>query len=614
MGLLSRIASAAEPPPPAEITVVGNEREEREELGSTHVPREETRFIPGAFGDPFRVVETLPGVSPIVSGIPYFFVRGAPPGDVGYSIDGVRVPLLFHVGAGPSVLPPLLVSRVDLYPSAYPASFGRYVGGVIAGETTTPSAKGRAEVQARIFDAGGAVEQPFADGKGSVLVGGRYGYTGALLSLVAPDYGLGYWDYQARIAYSLTPHDRLSLFSFGGYDHLENKALGRTLFDVQFHRVDLRWDHREEGRSMRVGVTFADDRVLSAPEDLPISTATKSRGWRWRMEGDERVSSRLRVRYGADLGFDRYEAEHAFPSERPARTDLYSGAWMDLVGRLGHGVQVVPGLRFDAMRVRGEEFLGLDPRFATRARLSDGVAWISAFGIAHQAPTAEIAVPGQVSGGPLALPQTAYQASETLELTLPSHMLLKATAFASIMRGEYAYYIAGGPIALERRHRFDGRNYGLEVFLRRDFTERLGGLVSYTLSRAERTTDGPKFLSNYDRTHVLSAAAGYDLGDGFRIGARFFFETGRMDWVRCLPGDCRPTGVEFVRLPSFARLDVRFEKRWTYASGGYLALTAEWFNATLSREAASAVQTTQGIVTTWNPVLTLPSVGVEAGY
>jgi hypothetical protein len=53
----------------------------------------EIRQMPGAFGDAFRAIEALPGVTPIMSGLPYFFVRGAPPGNTGYFIDGVRVPV-----------------------------------------------------------------------------------------------------------------------------------------------------------------------------------------------------------------------------------------------------------------------------------------------------------------------------------------------------------------------------------------------------------------------------------------------------------------------------------------------------------------------------------------
>ena len=72
--------------------------------------------MPGAFGDAFRAVDALPGVTPIISGLPFFFVRGSPPGNVGTYIDGVRVPLLFHLGAGPSVV--LFTSEVPRLASA----------------------------------------------------------------------------------------------------------------------------------------------------------------------------------------------------------------------------------------------------------------------------------------------------------------------------------------------------------------------------------------------------------------------------------------------------------------------------------------------------------------
>src|SRR5207249_4000018 len=47
----------------------------------TSLSKAEVRELPGAFGDPFRAIEALPGVTPIVSGLPYFYVRGAPPGN-----------------------------------------------------------------------------------------------------------------------------------------------------------------------------------------------------------------------------------------------------------------------------------------------------------------------------------------------------------------------------------------------------------------------------------------------------------------------------------------------------------------------------------------------------
>ena len=120
------------PPPPTpkaiDVTVEG-EREEKADA-ARRMGRREIREMPGVMNDPFRVIEISPGVTPIATGIPYFFVRGAPPGNLGTFYEGVSVPLLFHVGAGPSVLPAPLVDHVDLHLGPYPVSLGRVAGGV----------------------------------------------------------------------------------------------------------------------------------------------------------------------------------------------------------------------------------------------------------------------------------------------------------------------------------------------------------------------------------------------------------------------------------------------------------------------------------------------------
>ncbi|MGC4086540.1 MAG: TonB family protein [Polyangiaceae bacterium] len=200
---------------------------------------------PGTFGNPFRAIETMPGVTPLVSGLPFFFVRGAPPGNVGYFLDGVQLPLLFHVGAGPSVVHPGLIERVDLYPGGYPARYGRFAGGIVSGETAKPSADLHGEYNVRLFDAGALLETPFAEGRGSALVAGRYSYTALLLSLLSPDITLSYWDYQARLGYGCGKRDRVSVFVFGSYDFLGQKGTDSTLtlFGTEFHRVDAHLSH-----------------------------------------------------------------------------------------------------------------------------------------------------------------------------------------------------------------------------------------------------------------------------------------------------------------------------------------------------------------------------------
>src|SRR5206468_8736724 len=130
-------------------------------------------------GDPFRVVESLPGVSQVAWPLAIYAIRGANPGNTGFFIDGVRIPALFHFALGPSVIHPFFLKEIDFYPGGYPAQFGRYTAGIVNAPTTAPpSDRIQVSAVARLFDAGGFVVSPFDQGRGSVAVAGRVSYTG----------------------------------------------------------------------------------------------------------------------------------------------------------------------------------------------------------------------------------------------------------------------------------------------------------------------------------------------------------------------------------------------------------------------------------------------------
>lgn len=91
------------------------------------------------------------------------------------------------------------MEKVDFYPGGYPARYGRFAGGILSGDTRRPAEEWHGEGNVRLFDAGALVEAPFAEGRGSALVAGRYSYTAAIISLAAPEAVLDYWDYQGRV-------------------------------------------------------------------------------------------------------------------------------------------------------------------------------------------------------------------------------------------------------------------------------------------------------------------------------------------------------------------------------------------------------------------------------
>lgn len=361
-------------PPPAvlEVTVEG----ERAPPEAKSFSREEVRQLPGAFGDPFRAIEVLPGVTPIASGVPFFYVRGAPPGNVGYYLDGIRVPYLFHIGLGPSIVHPGIVRQVDLYPGGYPARFGRYAGGIVAGETTEPRNDLHGEGNLRVFDVGAMVETGFDEGRGTALVGARYSYTAAILSLIAGDVTLDYRDYQARVSYDVTPRDRISVFSFGAYDLLGETRNGvlDILFGSEFYRVDTRYDHFFGHSSrLRYAVTLGWDQTRVAQQRNAISSMVASR-----VEIVHPVDETITVRTGADVTLDSFgstELEFDDPDDPevkkrnalfPKRRDLALGGYLETTMRVAPEVEVTPGVRMDLYTSVGAARVGVDPRIAAR--------------------------------------------------------------------------------------------------------------------------------------------------------------------------------------------------------------------------------------------------------
>ena len=600
---------------PAQILEVVVEAE-KQAPSVTTFSRAEVRELPGAFGDPFRAIEVMPGVTPIVSGLPFFYVRGSPPGNIGYFVDGVRVPYLYHVGLGPSVIHPGMIDRVDLYSGGYPARYGRYAGGIVSGETLEPRHDTHGEGNVRIFDAGALIETGFGNGKGTVLLGGRYSYTAAIFSLIAKGVTLDYRDYQARITYDLTPKDRVSVFAFGAYDLLiqETNGIKNTIFGSEFYRADLRYDHSFGPKStFRYAFTIGWDqtRIADARNARTVLFGT-------RFEVHHAFSDHVLFRFGADgtrdanHSTDPVYADPDNPTTQrfkelfPPRTDLAGGIWADFVLTPDKMVELTPGVRADYFKSGSADKVAVDPRLSMRFHVTDKFRIVHAYGLAHQAPSFVVPVPGLLPGTLANGLQTSFQTSAGVEADLPESFTGTATVFHNAffrMTDALGASAAGldNPLTDQRSN---GRAIGFELFIRRRLGKNFGGFLSYTLSRSTRTIDGTTFPATFDRTHVASAALAYELGKHWRAGTRLVFYTGgpKINAGRGLITP--PPTLSPDRDPAFYRIDVRLEKRWNFGDRYWLAFVIEVLNATFHKE------TVQGQAI--GPV-SIPSIGLEGG-
>lgn len=676
-GVAPAIAPDATPPEPeVEITVTG----ERREIGQTTLSKEDVREMPGAFGDAFRAIEALPGVAPLVSGIPYFYVRGAPPNNAGYFVDGVRVPLLFHLGLAQSVIHPGLIDHVDFFPSVAPARYGGYAGPIIAGQTREPATALHGEANLRLVDAGALLEAPFASGRGTALVAGRYGYPGPVVALATDDMKIGYWDYQARLSWKLGTSDTVSAFAFGSHDYLATRSPSgdpeaakhlQEQFVSDFHRLDLRYDHAMPEGRLRLAVTGGYDSQGAEPT-FAINHLVGAR-----LELEQRLTETLRFRGGVDAELDHYRlritaqgpGEPVVPqSANPPPTNLRAGLHGDFVWRVTRSVEVVPGARFglftssrhrEAPSKGHERWLvpAVDPRITARINVTPSAAWLSSFGIAHQypslrvgnAPAPMVSVPGFPFGDHEL--QRSMQGAQGFELGLPADLTFSATGFYTLSWGltdlssscfqlEPASrpppttpgpQIVVPPYVCPNNEPVTGRAYGLELMLRRPFSKRLAGMLTYTLSRSMRearfiTPSGgvntATVPSEFDRTHVLNAILGYQLGRGWRVGSRLLFYTGTP--YSHLSGSVAVPPYNAYRNPSFYRVDVRLEKRWRVGESASVAFVLEGQNVTLQKERTSlgidceGEGGPQGETNTCKQSeigpLTIPSIGVEAFF
>jgi hypothetical protein len=244
--------------------------------------------------------------------------------------------------------------------------------------------------------------------------------------------------------------------------------------------------------------------------------------------------------------------------------------------------------------------------------------------------------------------QKALQMSQGIEVILPENVRLTATGFVSRSWGLTDLTISctqieppsaptgqgprpEDPYFCPSNAPVKGQAYGVELLVRRSLSERLSGLLSYTLSRSVReahflTLAGGDVVatvpSEFDRTHVLNAIFAYDLGRRWRAGARFVVYSGAP--YSALSGNLPVPPYNSRRDPPFFRLDVRLEKRWLLGQDRFIAFVLEGQNVTLSQESNTLGKDCTGRMTPGTYTtecdrgkigpITIPSIGVEAFF
>lgn len=555
---------------------VGYYQREQQEVTRRTLTIEEVKRIPGTFGDPVKVIQTLPGAARSPFGTGLLIIRGANPEDSAVYVDGIRIPIVFHLTGFTSVLSPEVVESVDYLPGGYGVEFGRSMAGTVNVKTKDEFKDRKMSFGIDVLDAQVWFEGNIGkeDGpKHGLAIGARRSYIDAFIPLFTRNLGVNvlpyYWDYQVKYVAPKTDKNEFSAFLFGFQDILRlstppNQPQGTDLAtqgdlrtSYQSHRLVLQWKHHVTDEfsflfSPSVGI---DINSLGLGREFKLDNTNTL--FQIRAEASIRPTDAVEIKPGLDLIGGPYFFDFRAPFSVGALGDPL--AERQRVGFDGRGTAWSPtpfletnlrplndrsqwlistGLRFNYVTyfVGGEiafgedlaptEIRSIDPRFGTRLRVfgnSDTTSGIlkASSGLYHQPPQ-----PFQSIGiGATArlFAQRSWNSSLGFEHRVSRAFSWDVEGFYRQMDRLVSFnsdFTGAGTQPFVNRG--EGYAAGVEVILRHRPVNRFFGWISYTFSRSFRRddADSPWFPFDFDQPHIFSAQGGYDLPFDIGISAQ----------------------------------------------------------------------------------------------
>ena len=583
---------------------------ERKEVSRTVIENVVIDKMPGAMGDPLAVIQNFAGVARAEAGSGAIIVRGSAPTDTQIFVDGVTVPIIYHFGGIRSVLPVGMIDSLEFYPGNFSPYYGRATGGIVdVSVKKLKPKKAGGYFDVNLLDSGLYLEAPIGE-KAAVAASIRRSYIDWLFNAAIPknapitDVTLPrYYDYQLLANYRPAPAHDLRLFVFGSDDtfHIVFRNVARAGTELAGNQISDSTSFYRALATYRFvpGDKFENMVRLSQGRDngnlqffqfyshFTVDTTHLRDTIRYDW------SKKLALSAGLDLVYYRFSIDVFSPlppsegqnAETPSLTDTHQttvsglniflpGAFVELEWRPLKGLLVLPGLRFDYYSDIHQATFA--PRLTVRYQLTKPVALKAGVGLFYQEPDVQNGQTDKNFGNPDLKAERAIHYSAGVEWKPREHINLDVTGFYKDLSNWVSSTTAlrpdGTPLRLDNNGA--GRVYGMEVVARHEMTKKFTGWLAYTLSRATRRDSGSTTYRpfEYDQTHILTLFGTYQLPRNWQIGSRFRLVSG--DPTTPVTGSVYNASIDRYsalygakysdRLPPFAQLDLRVDKRWIF--------------------------------------------------
>lgn len=591
--------------------------------------------------DPFRSIQTLPGVSAAGNNEFYaqFSVMGVPFENTSTYLDDILVPQPFHglsnisEGATLSVITGETVEDLKLLPVAYPQKFGDAVGAALdlhtrEGSRTAPTFR----VSIGVADSGVLGEGKLGhSGRGSWLASARKSYLGYLLrNRLDENYtDVSFYDGDLKLSYDVRPNQTVSFYGLGGHtsaellnppDNTDPNAFQRGSNDFILARTGWRWtvNPRLSLAARAAYVHAPDDTRNAAGQLLSRNHHFEWVGggdviWNWRPENVLEAGWMAR-RLSNSVQYLDYDpggvvTNKFIRSGRGWKPNGYVQNGMSLFNRHLH---VVGSLRLDT----AERFPihPVSPQLSASIQVNRSTEFQFGVGRYNQFDVPAVD-PFELFNGTCfpgyEVLETANHYTAGIEKRAGESSRIRATFFDREGDRSSAVDREDNCNQLHPPHGFRGFEHhysrGVQIVLQSRTANRLSGWIGYTLTYASESwlTAGPEgviytpyFPSLADQRHTVNVFASYRIGPTVHLSGKWLFGSGFP-----IPSDNNAT-----RLGDYQRLDLRGEKDWAFRRwklalyGEVLNLTnhanRRYFYSTYNPDGTSTVVTGQGLPVT----------------
>jgi len=566
--------------------------------------------------DPFRAVQVLPGVSTGDDFRAEFAVRGLGPGNIGISIDGVDSPLLFHTVRGVQDTGSLALINSDILESAallagpHPQRLNSHLGSRLD-FTTRDGSRERLTVRG-MFSASAAstvLEGPIGANKNaSWLFSIRKSYIDWLLRQIdsTTDTTFGFTDGQAKLTFDLSPRQSVRVSVIAGLSLLrenETPPDANTLDPAANTTVigNVQWRFTPSAQfstSQQFYVVNSDYR--NQVVDGRTREEGNDRDLTWRGSAAWNPKSGHLVEFGAQaqaLSAKRVDRRFTNTSELlllDETGDASSAAgWAQYHWTPTARLSITPGVRLEHWQLYDQT--KASPWLLTEFEVRAGTRVRVGAGIQHQSASIDnsfFVLPGQEL-----VPQRAATIEAGIEQRIGSALRLNLVAYHrredDVLRAVNAEIrIENNRVVLPQNphwaNTMTGETNGAEITLERRAANGLNGWLSYTWNDSQY--DDPQrtghqaesFPSDFDQRHTVNACVAYRWGGRTSLSARMRYGS-NFPIVGYIEQDADgyllSSQRNSLRLPTYARLDLRADRTFTYRKSR-LTLFIEVVNAT----------------------------------